>query len=241
MTIWNRELIATSTAASSRLPQARSFQMRTMAMQRASPTMMSPVRQLGQVGEEHPREGEHQQRTDQPVEDQREARGCAGRRARRRRGVADLGQHRVHHRQQADRDRQRDRVDLDPLEAVVQVRDQPAPAARPATMARPIHTGRNRSRVDSRAATEPTSVAAGSSRRRVRHDASMPRGVSSTRTPAVAARPRATGSAAAGAQQLASPSPTARGPVSWSASPVLTYHSHRAPSGSVTQVSTLVA
>ena len=44
MTIWNSELIATSTAASSRLPQARSFQMSTMAMQRARPTMISPVR-----------------------------------------------------------------------------------------------------------------------------------------------------------------------------------------------------
>ena len=47
MTIWKRELTATRTAASSRLPQARSFQMRTMAMQRARPTMMSPVRSSG--------------------------------------------------------------------------------------------------------------------------------------------------------------------------------------------------
>ena len=47
MTIWNSELMATSTAASSRLPQARSFQMRTMAMQRARPTMIRPVRSSG--------------------------------------------------------------------------------------------------------------------------------------------------------------------------------------------------
>ena len=47
MTIWKSELTATRTAASSRLPQARSFQMRTMAMQRASPTMIKPVRSSG--------------------------------------------------------------------------------------------------------------------------------------------------------------------------------------------------
>ena len=47
MTIWNTEFIATSTAASSRLPSARSFQMSTIAMQRASPTMISPVRSSG--------------------------------------------------------------------------------------------------------------------------------------------------------------------------------------------------
>ena len=43
----NRELSATSTGAASRSPQARSFQMMTMAMQRASPTMISPVRYSG--------------------------------------------------------------------------------------------------------------------------------------------------------------------------------------------------
>jgi hypothetical protein len=37
-------LIATMTAAASRSPQARSFQIRTIAMQRASPTMINPVR-----------------------------------------------------------------------------------------------------------------------------------------------------------------------------------------------------
>src|SRR5690606_23355002 len=64
--------------------------------------------------------------------------------------------------------------------------------------------------------------------------------------PAVSTRPRATGSAAgwaaaSGAQHIAvSPSPRTWF-VSWSASPVLTYHSHLAPSGSVTHVSTLEA
>ena len=42
------------------------------------------------------------------------------------------------------------------------------------------------------------------------------------------------------AQHTASPSAPEPLP-SWSASPVFTYHSHRAPSGSVTQVSILVA
>ena len=44
------ELIATSTAVASRSPQARSFQITTIAMQRASPTMMSPVRYSGRSG-----------------------------------------------------------------------------------------------------------------------------------------------------------------------------------------------
>ena len=41
---WKTELSATRTAVASRSPQARSFQMMTMAMQRASPTMISPLR-----------------------------------------------------------------------------------------------------------------------------------------------------------------------------------------------------
>ena len=44
MTTWKIELSATSTAAASRSPQARSFQMITIAMQRARPTMIRPVR-----------------------------------------------------------------------------------------------------------------------------------------------------------------------------------------------------
>ena len=44
MMTWKTELIATSTAAASRSPHAKSFQMITIAMQRASPTMISPVR-----------------------------------------------------------------------------------------------------------------------------------------------------------------------------------------------------
>ena len=50
MTTWKTELIATSTAVASRSPQARSFQITTMAMHRARPTMMSPVRYSGRSG-----------------------------------------------------------------------------------------------------------------------------------------------------------------------------------------------
>ena len=47
---WNTELMATRTAAASRSPHARSFQMNTIAMHRASPTMISPVRYSGRSG-----------------------------------------------------------------------------------------------------------------------------------------------------------------------------------------------
>ncbi|SIK52100.1 Uncharacterised protein [Mycobacteroides abscessus subsp. abscessus] len=50
MTTWNTEFSATSTAAASRSPQARSFQMMTMAIHRASPTMINPVRYSGRSG-----------------------------------------------------------------------------------------------------------------------------------------------------------------------------------------------
>ena len=50
MITWNTEFRATSTAAASRSPQARSFQMITIAMQRARPTMIRPVRYSGRSG-----------------------------------------------------------------------------------------------------------------------------------------------------------------------------------------------
>ena len=50
MITWKMELRATSTAAASRSPQARSFQMITIAMQRAKPTMIKPVRYSGRSG-----------------------------------------------------------------------------------------------------------------------------------------------------------------------------------------------
>ncbi|CAO0832017.1 hypothetical protein SMICM17S_08867 [Streptomyces microflavus] len=47
---WKTEFSATRTAAASRSPQARSFQMMTIAMQRARPTMIKPVRYSGRSG-----------------------------------------------------------------------------------------------------------------------------------------------------------------------------------------------
>ena len=47
MSTWNSALSATSTAAISRSPQARSFHSSTMAMHRASPTRITPVRYCG--------------------------------------------------------------------------------------------------------------------------------------------------------------------------------------------------
>ena len=50
MTTWNTELMATSTAVVSRSAHDRSDQTRIMAMQRASPTMIRPVRSSGSSG-----------------------------------------------------------------------------------------------------------------------------------------------------------------------------------------------
>ena len=48
--IWNTEFTATSTTASSRSPQAKSYMTSTMAMHRARPTMINPVRYAGRSG-----------------------------------------------------------------------------------------------------------------------------------------------------------------------------------------------
>ncbi|OPZ51408.1 MAG: hypothetical protein BWY91_02689 [bacterium ADurb.BinA028] len=47
MSTWNTALRATSTAAISRSPHARSFHNSTMAMHRANPTRITPVRYAG--------------------------------------------------------------------------------------------------------------------------------------------------------------------------------------------------
>ena len=84
--------------------------------------------QFGEVGEEHPGEGEHEQRADHPVEQQGDTQGAAIRELVADVRVADLGENRVHHGQQPDGDRQRDGVDLDVIERVVEVGDQPSEA-----------------------------------------------------------------------------------------------------------------
>ncbi len=126
MITWNTELIATSTAAASRSPQARSFQMMTIAMQRARPTMIRPVRYSGRSGSSSQARANisagpsTQFRTSE--RDQQLAVAGDGVEA----VVADLGQHRVHHDQQAERDRQRDAVDLDDAQRVPEPGDQAA-------------------------------------------------------------------------------------------------------------------
>ena len=62
--------------------------------------------------------------------------------------VAHLRQNRIHHQQQTERDRQRDRPDPQPVEPVVQARDQRAEPS-PAAIASPIQSGRKRSSVES--------------------------------------------------------------------------------------------
>ena len=123
-------------------------------------------------------------------------------------------------------------------------------------MARPIQTGRNRSRVGSLAATDPVSVSAiatelssNRARRPFRRQwpKSQPRGALASEPRAPPTDPQRQSGApvlptgtVVGAQHVPLSAPR-----TWlvicSASPVLTYHSHLAPSGSVTQVSVLVA
>src|SRR5699024_9894139 len=50
MITWNTELMATKTAVASRSPQDKSLQIRTIAIQRAKPTIISPVRNSGSSG-----------------------------------------------------------------------------------------------------------------------------------------------------------------------------------------------
>ena len=128
---WNTELSATRTAAASRSPQARSFQMMTMAMQRARPTMIRPVRYSGRSGRSSQASANisagptSQFRTSE--DDQQPAVAGDGVEA----VVADLGQHRVHHHQQPERDRQGDAVDRDRVQRRRRGRGSAArPAAR---------------------------------------------------------------------------------------------------------------
>ena len=81
------------------------------------------VRRL--VGEEDPGEREHQQRGDDPGQEERDGEEAAVPRvALAQVLVADLREDRVHHQQQAERDRQRHRPDLKAREQVVEAGDQ---------------------------------------------------------------------------------------------------------------------
>jgi len=69
-----------------------------------------------QIRQENPGQGEHQRRTDHPVQQQRTHQQPPVTGHRVKTVVADLGQHRVHHHQQPDRNRQADAVDLHRLQ-----------------------------------------------------------------------------------------------------------------------------
>ncbi len=88
----------------------------------------------GLVGEEQPGEREHEQRPDDPGQEERDTEelpvGDAVVLDAPQLLVAHLRQDRIHHQQQPQRDRQRDRADLELVEAVVQRRDQ-SPEAEP--------------------------------------------------------------------------------------------------------------
>ncbi|CAB4824732.1 unannotated protein [freshwater metagenome] len=79
--------------------------------------------QPGLVVEEQPREAEHEQRADDPVEEQREPVHPAAAPVGPHLPVAHLREHRVHHEQQTDRDRQRDRVHLHAVQLAVEIRE----------------------------------------------------------------------------------------------------------------------
>ena len=80
----------------------------------------------GLVREQQPGQREHDRRADHPVEQQRDGHHPAVGGDPPDLGVADLGQHRVHHQQQPERDRQAGAVDRDLVQRAVQARDKTA-------------------------------------------------------------------------------------------------------------------
>ena len=85
----------------------------------------------GLVGQQQPREREHQRRADEPVEDERRAEQAPLAAQVAELLVADAREDRVHHHEQPERDRQRHRPDLHPLEIPLQAGDEsPEPETR---------------------------------------------------------------------------------------------------------------
>ena len=80
---------------------------------------------LGQVGQQQPGQGEHQRRAEHPVQHQRADQELAVAGDGVEAVVADLGQHRIHHDQQTERDGQRNAVDLERFPARVQSGNPP--------------------------------------------------------------------------------------------------------------------
>ena len=116
MTIWNTELIATKPGGELSAPAGQVVPDEDHRDAAGEADDDQPGAQLGQVRQEHPREGEHQRGPDDPVQHQGQTQGAAVGQLVADVAVADLGQDRIHHGQQPDRDRQRDGVDLDALE-----------------------------------------------------------------------------------------------------------------------------
>jgi hypothetical protein len=87
------------------------FQISTMAIQRASPTMISPVRYSRGFQQKYPGEREHQRRADDPVLQDRDAKQPPLSAQITQFFVFHLRQHRVHHPEQTHRNRERDGVD----------------------------------------------------------------------------------------------------------------------------------
>ena len=100
--------------------------MMTIAMQRASPTMIRPVRYSGRSGRNSQARANISAGPSTQFSSSEPSSSLAVAGDGVEAVVADLRQHRVHHDQQAERDRQRDAVDLDRAERVVQAGDHPA-------------------------------------------------------------------------------------------------------------------
>ena len=100
--------------------------MSTMAMQRAIPTMMRPVRYVRQVGKQQPGQGEHDRWTDDPVQNERRHHEPTVGGDPAQLAVADLRQHRVHHHEQAHGDRQARAGQGRARKPGVEVREEPA-------------------------------------------------------------------------------------------------------------------
>ena len=71
---------------------------------------------VGQVRQKQPREREHDDRPEDPVEHERRREQLSVRADRPELAVANLGEHRVHHPEKSHRDRQGDAADLDRVE-----------------------------------------------------------------------------------------------------------------------------
>ena len=94
------------------------------AAREADDDQAGPV--FGQIRQEYPGQGEHQRRPEDPVQQQRAQQEFAVAGDGVETVVAHLRQHRVHHDQQTEGDRQGDAVEFDGAEGVAEAGDHPA-------------------------------------------------------------------------------------------------------------------